>query len=100
MGVSIQDWASRSRTKVAELTVHLVLHVERLLAARDPALVAGDHELADLVPERLVAPSLGRTREPRHLRIHVERGLSARLAAGRLRLHQLADLRPRLGPRR
>ena len=38
--------------EVAQLAVHLRLDVERLLTTRDAALVAGDHELANLHPER------------------------------------------------
>src|ERR671934_2688831 len=95
MGVSIPDWRGKLRAKVAKLTVHLRLHVERLLAARDPALVAGLHELADLVPERFVVHL--RAEQRGHLGVHVEWRLAARLAARGLGLHELADLSLRLG---
>src|SRR5437868_6241099 len=43
-----------SPSQIAQLPVHLGLHVERLLAAALPALVGGDHERADLLAECLV----------------------------------------------
>src|SRR5256885_12655977 len=45
--------------ELAELTVDLLLHVQRLLALPLAPLVAGDHQLADLVPELAVGAEAG-----------------------------------------
>src|SRR4051794_26720353 len=102
MRVSIPDCRrearAESRADVPQLTVHLGLDVERVLSAPDPALVAGDHELAHLVPQRLVV-TLRLARERGHLGVHVEWRLAARLLPRRFGFHELADLHLGLGAR-
>src|SRR5690348_1901736 len=99
MRVSIPDWSRRLRAQLAELPLDLRVHVERLLAAPHPALVSGLHELADLVPESVVAGDRRAGHQGSHLGLHVEWRLAPRLAPRRLRLHELADLLGRLGAR-
>src|SRR4051794_7882894 len=95
MRVSIPDWRREpppeSRAGVPELTLHLRLDVERLLPAPHAALVTGDHELAHLVPERVVRALW--TGEGGQLRVDVERRLPTALTPRRFGLQQLADLR-------
>ena len=82
--------------EITQLTLDLGLHVERLLALAGPPLVAGDHELADL----LAQPGVGRrrgARERRQLGVDVEPGHAAGLPPGGLGLEHLADLLLRLG---
>src|SRR5918996_107115 len=80
----------------AQLALDLGVHVERLLALAHPALVARDHELADLLAQLVV--DAGRLlREGCQLGLDVERRLPARLATGRLGLEHLADLLAGLG---
>src|SRR5436305_13923974 len=93
MGVSIPDRRLGLRANVTQLPVDLRLHVEWLLAAGDPALVAGYHELANLVSQPRVDAL--RAQQLGHLGIDVERWLPARLAPGRLGLHELAAPSPR-----
>src|SRR5436190_16250517 len=97
MGVSIAEtgWArtrKASGAEVAQLTLHLGLHVDRLLALPHPPLVAGDHELTDLLPQAFVRRRGRALGELRDLGVHVERRLAARHPPVRLRLHELADL--------
>src|SRR4051812_46982304 len=101
MRVSIPDWRREpppeSRAGVPELTFHLRLDVERLLPAPHAALVTGDHELAHLVPERVVRALW--TGERGQLRVDVERRLPAaltprRLASSSWRISASASARP------
>src|SRR2546426_558180 len=78
----------------------LAVDIERRLAARQPPLVAGDDELAHLLPERSVLPAafvrfpLGVEREQAaHLRLDVDAGL----AAAHLTLVPRLDELPNLG---
>src|SRR5215211_560039 len=97
-----------SAAELAQLAIDLRVDVEGLLAAREPALVAGNHDLAHLLPQRRVlavgagarSGSRGRrARQGGELGLDVERRLAAPLAARRLGLEQLADLRLGLGAR-
>src|SRR3954467_8373210 len=78
-----------SGAEIAQLALHLGLHVDRFLALPDAPLVARDHELADLVAQALVGRRGRALGELRHLGLHVERRLPARHAPVRLRLHEL-----------
>src|SRR5919204_364894 len=84
MGVFIPDRARPSRAQLAKLALHLRLDIERVLAAPDTPLVAGDHELANLISQGVVPGRGGRARERRHLRLDVERRLAAGPPARRL----------------
>src|SRR5205807_1334539 len=92
--------SAKRAPRLAWSAVDLGLDVERLLAARDAAVVARDHELTDLLPQRAVGGRRAAARQRRDLRVDVERLLAAHHAARRLRLDELPDLRVGLGPRR
>src|SRR5215210_5487975 len=84
-----------SRTQIAKLTLDLGVHLERLLALPQPALVAGHHELADLLAQGGV-PRGRRAGQLVELGLHVERLLAASLPPGGLGLQHLPDLLARL----
>src|SRR4051794_23616483 len=77
--------------EVAELTFDLGLDVERLLAARDPARVAGLDELADLLEDLGIRRRRGPC-ELRELALDVDRRATLRRPAGVAGLEHLADV--------
>ena len=104
---------------LAEPALHLGVDVERLLAAPEPALVVGDHQLPDLRPDppgsafesrravlAILAADLpgidfGPRADSEHavdLRLHVDVRFAAGTAAKRGRLDHLPDLGLLLGP--
>src|SRR3954463_8115450 len=83
--------ARRLPREVAELTLDLGLHVERLLAAGDPPRVARLHEGPDLLHD-LGILRRRRPRELLQLLLDVERGLAAGQPAGVAGLAHLTDL--------
>src|SRR4051794_10641616 len=85
--------------EVPHLTINLGLDVERFLTAPTPSLVAGDHQLADLLAQLGVVGHRW-AKEGLHLGFHVQGGLAARLAAVGFRLYELAHLLGLLGKRR
>ncbi len=89
IGSGLYPLAARSGAELAQLAVDLGLDVQRLAAAGNQAVVASDHELADLVAQARVDD--GR-REPRQLGLDVDRGLAAGLAAVVGGGEELADL--------
>src|SRR5262245_1541069 len=95
MGRSLPDGRVPLPREVPELALDLLLDVERRLALALTALVAGLHELADLLAQARVDGRLG---EPSELVLDVELGLALAREALVLGHEELADLLVALGP--
>ena len=95
---SIPDRRGDSGAEVADLALDLGLDVERLLAVARAPLVAGDHELADLVAQLGIDRRRG---EQRRSSASTSSGASPRASRrSLLGLEHLADLVVALGARR
>src|SRR6187551_451761 len=95
-------WLLSQVLQLAQLALHLPVHVERVLALADAPLVPRDHELAYLLGQPTVdarGPSRLLGEEAVEFGVDVEGRLASGFLAVGLRLEQLADLGlSRLGP--